>query len=148
MLSDDMDEFAFADTDTFEGQLQPGRGIAEQRARDEPGAAEAVCLCITADSRWDRQTEDRGAYLARLVRDLDLGLDPLRDHLARADADESAPVGLALDVLAPMDPRDRSRRCSGLADWPGHRPSNRFKRASAVCLAGWCLPCWPGPLSG
>lgn len=84
-----MDEFAFTDAVRFDGQLQGGRGLAAHRAREEPGAADAVYLCITADSRWDRQTEDRAAYLARLVRDLGLGVEPLAEHLARAESDDS-----------------------------------------------------------
>ena len=71
-----------------------------QCARDQPGATDAVYLCITADSRWDRQTEDRAAFPARLVRELGLGLEPLSKYLTRAETDDSALVGLALDVLA------------------------------------------------
>ena len=92
---DDLD-----DPSTFRGQLQRGRGIAFRRAQSLATAADAVYECILDDPRWDRQTEARSAYLAALLRTLNLPLAPIEEHLSAFDDDDPDDIGLLLDVLA------------------------------------------------
>ena len=91
---------SYASAVTFRGQLQRGRGIAARRAPAERGADAVVYECVIRDPRWDRQTDDRAGYLAGLIRDLDLSLAPVEQHLATFDGEDAEGVGLALDVLA------------------------------------------------
>jgi hypothetical protein len=93
-----MNDLVFADPNTFAGQLQRGRGIAAQRAPGVAGSGDLIYECVIADARWDRSTEERSSYLARMIHRLDLSTAPLEAHLGTAtDADE---VWLTLDVLA------------------------------------------------
>src|SRR5262245_19621719 len=95
-----MNDTAFDDPGTFAGQLQRGRGIAAVRAAHVPGAAELIYQCVIEDARWDRQTEERSSYLARMIHRLDLSVAPLETHLLAAPAAED--VWLTLDVLASL----------------------------------------------
>lgn len=67
-----MNAFTYADPATPRGRLQRGRGLGARRARSTPDDADLVYECVVSDSRWDRQTESRDSYLARLVHRLDL----------------------------------------------------------------------------
>ncbi|WP_052070056.1 hypothetical protein [Streptacidiphilus albus] len=76
----------YADTRTLEGALQRGRGVGALRALKDPQqAAEAVYACIRRDHRWDWQIDERGTYLARLVRDLGLDTAPITAQLWSTD---------------------------------------------------------------
>jgi hypothetical protein len=84
-----MHVFVFAYPNTFAGQVQRGRGIAAQRALHVASAADLIYQCVIADARWDRQTEERSSYLARMISRLDLSTAPLEAHLGTAtDAEE------------------------------------------------------------
>ncbi|MFH9353507.1 hypothetical protein [Kitasatospora sp. NPDC017646] len=95
-----MNDFMYADPATLEGQLQRGRGLGAHSALAAPGAADLVYECVITDSRWDRQTEHRDSYLARLVHRLDLPLAPIERHLFAHDDDDPQEVEPALQVLA------------------------------------------------
>ncbi|MER7579551.1 hypothetical protein [Kitasatospora sp. NPDC097691] len=95
-----MDDFTYADPATLSGRLQRGRGLAARRLRSTPEDADLVYECVISDSRWDRQTESRDSYLARLIHRLDLPLARVEAHLFGYDGDDSDEVALALQVLA------------------------------------------------
>ncbi len=90
----------YDDPATFRGQLQRGRGGARRRASAEPGAGAAVYECVINDPRWDRQVEQRDSYLAGLIRQLNLPLMPIEQHLNAFDGADAAGIDLALQVLA------------------------------------------------
>lgn len=60
--------------DTLLGMLQRGRGRGLQRAISVPDAGPLVVRCIELDAQWDRQTEERGDYFARLLTALGIPL--------------------------------------------------------------------------
>nr|WSX72496.1 hypothetical protein OH826_00585 [Streptomyces sp. NBC_00899]WSX81435.1 hypothetical protein OH826_50910 [Streptomyces sp. NBC_00899] len=96
-----MDDGAYADPHTLPGQLQRGRGLGARQALTHPGAADFVYACVVTDHRWDRQTEQRDSYLARLILRLDLSLTPIEGHLFGSGGDDDAQeIELALHVLA------------------------------------------------
>jgi len=95
-----MSDFTYADPATLQGRLQRGRGLGAHSALAAPGAADLVYECVITDSRWDRQTEHRDSYLARLVHRLDLPLGPIERHLFANDSDDTEEVEPALQVLA------------------------------------------------
>ncbi|WP_144121499.1 hypothetical protein [Catellatospora sichuanensis] len=75
---------------TLLGCLQRGHGrgvLKARRDRRDASVTEAVFACIARDHRWDRQVDDCGDYLARLVRDLDMDLTPIVDLFWTADRD-------------------------------------------------------------
>ncbi|NKY38999.1 hypothetical protein [Cellulomonas septica] len=61
-----MDDDGRAPADTVLGALQRGRGLGFRQAV-ATRAADDLLSCLTSDPRWDRQTEERDAYHARLV---------------------------------------------------------------------------------
>lgn len=87
---------------TLHGRLQRGRGCAARTAAAVPGSGDLVYDCVRRDPRWDA-LESRGLYYARLIRDLELDVDPITAHLFdpadRSDTDEDR-TDLAIDVLA------------------------------------------------
>ncbi|WP_406859328.1 hypothetical protein ABZO31_03100 [Streptomyces sp. HUAS MG47] len=72
---------------TQAGLLQRGRGLGVVEAHRDPAAASLVLDIVTQDWCWDF-ADARELYGARLVRDLELPLDPLVALLR--DADEHA----------------------------------------------------------
>ncbi len=72
-----MDDDHWADPYTLLGQLQRGRGIGVREALLTDGADALVVRCIERDSRWDRQLEERGVYMARLVTALAIPIDAI-----------------------------------------------------------------------
>lgn len=93
---------SYDDPSTFRGQLQRGRGIAYQAARNQAQAGDAVYECVIDDPRWDRQAESRDTYLAGLIRTLDLPLTPLEEHLTAFDDDDPDDIDLLLNVVAEL----------------------------------------------
>lgn len=100
-----MNEVVIESAGTLHGQLQRGLGRAARRAAETPGAGEFVFDCIRRDPRWDRHSESRGLYYARLVVDLELPVTPIGEHLLDpgdvTDTDEWR-ARLAIDVLADL----------------------------------------------
>ncbi|GAA3912844.1 hypothetical protein [Actinoplanes auranticolor] len=69
---------------TIAGQVQRGLGRGAHEVRD----AGTVYACVRSDFRWWWSIDERAVYLARLIRDLGLGVEPLTDRLHAADTDE------------------------------------------------------------
>ncbi|MCV2393132.1 hypothetical protein OEB99_02310 [Actinotalea sp. M2MS4P-6] len=94
-LSDD----GWADPDSLLGQLQRGRGIGLQRALSAR-AADAVLMCFGQNARWDRQLEERGWYMARLVRELEIPLAELPWDAAASEMADSVVFDALLELSA------------------------------------------------
>jgi hypothetical protein len=88
--------------ETFRGQLRRGRGIAVQRAMTEPNAAEAVYECVFEDLRWDMPCDERGGYVAGLIRGLELPLDPIEQYLAVAEDSDAVEHALSILTVLPF----------------------------------------------
>ncbi|WP_433725425.1 hypothetical protein ACQP2Y_06330 [Actinoplanes sp. CA-051413] len=69
---------------TIAGQVQRGLG----RGAHDVSDAETVYACVRRDYRWWWSIDERAVYLARLIRDLGLSVEPLIDRLHAADPDE------------------------------------------------------------
>jgi hypothetical protein len=81
---------------TIAGQVQRGLG----RGAHEVSDAETVYACVRRDYRWWWSIDERAVYLARLIRDLGLSVEPLIDRLHAADPDEeNNEVANTLEVL-------------------------------------------------
>ncbi|MGW0706126.1 hypothetical protein ACWD4G_09205 [Streptomyces sp. NPDC002643] len=96
------DEPVYASARSVEGLLQRGRGLGAVRlcegAMGAEASAELVYGVVRHDWRWD-SVDDRHLYLARLIRELRLGLGPVRELLA-GDADDCERGTLILELLA------------------------------------------------
>lgn len=79
-----------APADTLAGMLHRGHGRGAVLATTDPDAADLVRDCVAHDYRWDWQVDDRTVYLARLVRDLALPLDPITALLHDSEDDQTA----------------------------------------------------------
>ncbi|WP_157621485.1 hypothetical protein [Saccharothrix sp. NRRL B-16348] len=79
-----------APADTLAGMLHRGHGRGAVLATTAPDAADLVRDCVAHDYRWDWQVDDRTVYLARLVRDLALPLDPITALLHDSEDDQTA----------------------------------------------------------
>ncbi|MGI5243605.1 hypothetical protein [Dactylosporangium sp. CA-139066] len=90
------DDWHYLPTRTRAGALQRGLGRGAVRARQDPAAPELVYACIRRDHRW-LPLDDRGVYLARLVRDLDLPTGPIVSRLYTA-TDETGEFSHVLRV--------------------------------------------------
>ncbi|MFI5909455.1 hypothetical protein [Dactylosporangium sp. NPDC051541] len=77
------DDWHYLPTRTRAGALQRGLGRGAVRAGQDPAAPELIYACIRRDHRW-LPLDDRGVYLARLVRDLDLPVGPIVARLFTA----------------------------------------------------------------
>ncbi|MGW2558235.1 hypothetical protein ACWCXB_03110 [Streptomyces sp. NPDC001514] len=72
---------------SHKGLLQRGRGLGALLAPDDPGtSAEQVYDAVRHDWRWD-SVDDRHLYLARLIQELGLPLDPVVALLAQDEND-------------------------------------------------------------
>ncbi|WP_395296562.1 hypothetical protein ACF9IK_26295 [Kitasatospora hibisci] len=81
-----MSDGRYAPAGTLIGLVQRGRGLGARMAAEDPAAAaELVYGCIRRDWRWG-EADQRAVYLARLVRDLELPLEPVADGLGRGEA--------------------------------------------------------------
>lgn len=89
-----MDE-EWAAPETVLGQLQRGRGAGYQSALRAPGAAAAVRECVAHDPRWDRQTDSRAEYYARLLIALEIPAESIEVDVL----DPELPLGVAFGVL-------------------------------------------------
>ncbi|MDI6097219.1 hypothetical protein QLQ12_01170 [Actinoplanes sp. NEAU-A12] len=68
----------------------------------DPAAPELVADCLRRDYRWDWQVDEREVYLARLVRDLRLPVEPIAAglfHAPAAKADDDHEFATTLGVL-------------------------------------------------
>ncbi|GAA2387234.1 hypothetical protein [Dactylosporangium salmoneum] len=91
------DDWHYLPTRTRAGALQRGLGRGAVRARQDPAAPELVYACIRRDHRW-LPLDDRGIYLARLVRDLELPTGPIVARLFTA-SDEAGEFSHVLSVV-------------------------------------------------
>ncbi|MFF6783035.1 hypothetical protein [Streptomyces sp. NPDC012510] len=94
------DDRTYASPRSLEGLLQRGRGLGALRAPGELGtSAEPVAEVVRQDWRWDMTVDDRDLYLARLVRESGLGLEPVFALLAGDDDECERATGI-LELLA------------------------------------------------
>ncbi|MFB7613842.1 hypothetical protein [Kitasatospora sp. NPDC056181] len=92
--------YEHAPAHTLPGLLQRGRGLGARMAAEDPAAAAGLVYgCLRWDWRWDRQTDDRHLYLARLLRDLELPLGPVIELLAHGE-DACERAARVLELLA------------------------------------------------
>ncbi|MEZ0112764.1 hypothetical protein ABH920_006788 [Catenulispora sp. EB89] len=73
------DDWSYARPGSLEGMLQRGRGQGAYRAMTDPEAPALIYACLARDHRYMTTIDEREIYLARLVRDLRLPLDPVAD---------------------------------------------------------------------
>ncbi|WP_146259300.1 hypothetical protein [Streptomyces tateyamensis] len=99
MSDEATDEWAYAPVGSLEGLLQRGRGLGAVSATGDPTAGRLVDDCVRRDCRWDSQVDERHLYLARLIRDLELSLEPLFALLA-GDEDDCERATRVLELLA------------------------------------------------
>ncbi|TQF07759.1 hypothetical protein E6W39_34690 [Kitasatospora acidiphila] len=93
------EQWAYASVGTLEGLVQRGRGLGALSAPGDPAAGQLVYDCVRRDCRWDSQVDERHLYLARLIRDLELPLEPVFALLA-GDEDECERATRVLELLA------------------------------------------------
>lgn len=79
----------YASPRTLTGALQHGLGRGAHRAMSDPAAPDLVADCLRRDYRWDWWVDERKVYLARLVRDLRLPVEPIAARLFAAPPEES-----------------------------------------------------------
>ncbi|MFF9640133.1 hypothetical protein [Kitasatospora aureofaciens] len=92
--------YEYAPAGTLPGLLQRGRGLGALMAAEDPGAAaELVYGCIRWEWRWDPRVDERGRYLARLIRDLELPLGPVVEVLSGTEEARARAVRV-LELLA------------------------------------------------
>src|SRR5690349_11820885 len=94
---------------TIAGQLQRGLGRGARAVRD-PALVEA---CLRRQYAWDWQVDSRDVYLARLVRDLGLPVQPI---LARLYAEEPE-FTVSLGVLACLEAAGIEEVVAGVRDY-------------------------------
>jgi hypothetical protein len=83
-MIDETDSWCYAPAKTLQGSLQRGSGAAGAWAATHRVAPELVLDCVHRDYRWDRQVDERTVYLARLLLDLELSVDPVVEQIWRA----------------------------------------------------------------
>ncbi|MFI6155594.1 hypothetical protein ACIBCA_23240 [Kitasatospora sp. NPDC051170] len=129
-MSEEIDDYDhYAPPDTLLGLLQRGRGEGAIRAAADPaGAADLVYGCIRREWRWDRQSDHRALYQARLLRDLELPPGPVIELLA-ADEDTSERATYVLELLAAAGSAEALEALpDGLPEEEESRPPRRLKR--------------------
>lgn len=88
----------WAAPDSLLGRLQRGRGLGYRQALATPGADALVLACIAREPRWDRQTEERDEYYARLMVELGIPADGIP-----LDVDDpDVLLGVAFGVLVEL----------------------------------------------
>ncbi|MEU3922288.1 hypothetical protein [Streptomyces sp. NPDC029004] len=99
MSNESAGDQAYAPVDSLKGLLQRGRGLGALDAMDDPATArELVYDEVRQDWRWD-SVDDRCLYLARLIQELGLALDPVIAVLAGDEDDCERATGI-LELLA------------------------------------------------
>ncbi|MDX3187842.1 hypothetical protein PV458_05475 [Streptomyces sp. MN03-5084-2B] len=104
-MTDETDDWYYASAKTLPGALQRGSGAAGAWVATHPVAPELVWDCVRRDYRWDRQVDERTTYLARLVLDAGLPVDPVVEQLWRAGRTtgyDGNRFGQCVDVLAAL----------------------------------------------
>ncbi|MFF2144139.1 hypothetical protein [Kitasatospora sp. NPDC058190] len=95
------DEDRYAPSKTLLGLLQRGQGAGAIRAARKPAeAADLVYACVRRDWSWDSLVDERSLYLARLLRDLELPLDPVVEVLSTGDEYDHDRAAEILRLLA------------------------------------------------
>lgn len=88
----------WAAPDSLLGRLQRGRGLGYRQALATPGADALVLACIAHEPRWDRQTEERAEYYARLVVDLGIPAGGIPLDLDDPDVLLGVPFGVLVEL--------------------------------------------------
>src|SRR5690242_5133109 len=104
-MTDEPDDWYYASAKTLPGALQRGSGAAGAWVANHAVAPELVWDCVRRDYRWDRQVDERTTYLARLVLDAGLPVDPVVERLWRAGRTtgyDGNAFGQCADVLAAL----------------------------------------------
>jgi hypothetical protein len=99
------DSWSYAPAKTLQGSLQRGSGAAGAWVATHRVAPELVLDCVHRDCRWDRQVDERTVYLARLLLDLELSVDPIVEQIWRAGRTtgyDGNRFGQGVDVLATL----------------------------------------------
>jgi hypothetical protein len=99
------DSWYYASAKTLQGALQRGCGAAGAWVATHRVAPELVLDCVRRDYRWDRQVDERTVYLARLVLDVELPIDPIVEQLWRTGRNtgyDGNRFGQSVDVLAAL----------------------------------------------
>ncbi|ADJ43243.1 hypothetical protein AMES_1420 [Amycolatopsis mediterranei S699] len=106
-MTDDPDAgndcWSYASATTLRGALQRGCGAAGAWVAAHRVDPELVLDCVRRDYRWDRQVDERAVYLARLVLDVELSIDPIVEQLWRTGLNrkyDGNRFGQTVDVLA------------------------------------------------
>ena len=97
--SDRLPDEGWAAPASLLGMLQRGRGLGLQRAL-ELRAVDEVLTCLGQNAWRDRQLEERGWYMARLVRDLGIPLSALPWDAAAPEMAESVVFDALLELAA------------------------------------------------
>jgi hypothetical protein len=111
------DDWSYAPANTLPGALQRGLGAAGAWVAAHRVAPDLVLDCLHRDYRWDRQVDERTVYLARLVLDVELSLDPLVEQLWRTGRNtgyDGNRFGQTVDVLAALARTDVSAAAAAL----------------------------------
>jgi hypothetical protein len=136
------DDWYYAPAKTVQGALQRGCGVAGAWVATHQVAPELVWDCLRRDYRWDRQVDERTIYLARLVLDVELPLDPIIEQLWRTGRNpgyDGNRFGQSVDVLAALArapvsaARDALRRYVG----EGERWVEVLQAIADTWPAGW-----------
>ncbi|GAB3147321.1 hypothetical protein GCM10027258_40530 [Amycolatopsis stemonae] len=99
------DSWYYASAKTLQGALQRGCGAAGAWVATHRVAPELVLDCVRRDYRWDRQVDERTVYLARLVLDAELSVDPIVEQLwrtGRSSGYNGNRFGQSVDLLATL----------------------------------------------
>ena len=99
------DDWCYAPAKTLRGALQRGCGAAGAWVATHRVAPELVVDCVRRDYRWDRQVDERTVYLARLVVDVGLSVDPIVEQLWRTGLNtgyDGNRFGQSVEVLAAL----------------------------------------------
>ncbi|MFI9323014.1 hypothetical protein ACIGXI_24995 [Kitasatospora aureofaciens] len=158
--------YEYAPAGTLPGLLQRGRGLGALMAAEDPGAAaELVYGCVRWEWRWDPRVDERGRYLARLIRDLELPLGPVVDVLSGTEEARARAVRVlellavggstearealgdcgALGALGASASSWRERAGAGAGSAVGHGEERDVPALVAELEQAWVDRAWCGP---
>ncbi|MEV0398257.1 hypothetical protein [Polymorphospora rubra] len=150
-MSDDTEggRWYYAGRRTFAGALQRGLGRGAHRAMVDPAAPDLIAHCLRRDHRWDWQVDDRAVYLARLVRDLEMPVEPIADRLFTAPAepdDHDNEFENTLEVLEALGRAGASGVVDGLRRYirDGERWLDVLEEVAASWPSEWWEDLYPG----